>query len=305
MQIQESLRKFYSRCSALNLQDKTMESYKRILKSFCSFLEQNGTNEIEGITPDQIRSYLAGLGKTMRKISVLGQYVTMKVYFNFLVSDKLLAISPMSGIKRPKVEKTIIRAFTVQEIKLILSAFDKNDFLGFRNYTIMSVFFSTGMRKSELLNLFCTDIYFELDIINVIGKGDKQRHVPLSPVLKRLLLQYLKRRQEYLSKPNCVYSKYLFVNRMGRRMTISGINCLFQKIKKEYSLSGTKISSHTWRHTFAKIYLMNGGDIFSLQKILGHSDISTTKQYIDLNDNEMKTQNNKFNPLDNSRWQYE
>ena len=87
-------------------------------------------------------------------------------------------------------------------------------------------------------------------------------------------------------------------------MTISGINCLFQKIKKEYNLTGTKISAHTWRHTFAKSFLLNNGDIFSLQKILGHADISTTKQYINLNDSDIKIQNDKFNPLDNHRWEY-
>ena len=304
MQIQESLRKFYFRCSALNLQVKTMDSYKRILESFSTFLEQNGTNEIEKITSEHIRIYLSELSKKMKKISVLGQYVTIKVYLNFLVAENLLSVNPIAGIRRPKVEKKIIRAFTNQEVKLILNAFDKNDFLGFRNYVIMAFLFATGCRKSEALNLYCTDIYFELDIINVIGKGDKQRHIPISPVLRKLLLKYLKERQEYLSKANYSHSKYLFINRYGRQMTISGINCLFQKIKKEYNLTGTKISAHTWRHTFAKSFLLNNGDVFTLQKILGHADISTTKQYINLNDSDIKLQNDKFNPLDNHRWEY-
>ena len=305
MLIHDSLEKFYFRCVALNLQNKTIDSYQRTLNSFVKFLKENNIEEIEKITTDIIRQYLYQISKKIKKISVLTQYVIIKIYLNFLVSEDLLTINPISKIKRPKSEKTLIRSFTNKEIQILLNAFDKNDFLGFRNYIIMSCLFSTGVRKSELLNLFCTDIYFELDIINIVaGKGDKQRHVPISPILKKLLIKYLKKRQDYLLEGNYTESKYLFINRYGRRMTISGINCLFQKIKREHNLTGTKISAHTWRHTFSRIFLMNGGDVFTLQKILGHSDIATTKQYVNLNDNDIKIQNSKFNPLDNTRWQY-
>jgi site-specific recombinase XerD len=87
-------------------------------------------------------------------------------------------------------------------------------------------------------------------------------------------------------------------------MTNSGIDIMFQKLKKELNLTGEKVSSHTWRHTFAKNYLLNGGDVFSLQKIMGHADLDTTRQYLNLNVEEIKMQHAKYNPLDNKDWLY-
>ena len=109
-------------------------------------------------------------------------------------------------------------------------------------------------------------------------------------------------REEYLKGETC---HLLFVTpRVTRKMTNSCLNILFQKLKKNLKLTGEKISCHTWRHTFAKNYLLNGGDIFSLQKILGHADIVTTKNYLHLNEKEVKLQHAKYNPLDNKDWLY-
>lgn len=109
-------------------------------------------------------------------------------------------------------------------------------------------------------------------------------------------------REDYLEGDPC---KWLFVTpRATRRMTTSCLAVLFQKLKKTLKITGEKVSCHTWRHTFAKTYLLNGGDIFSLQKILGHADIVTTKNYLNLNEKEIKTQHAKFNPLDNKDWLY-
>ncbi|MPM79806.1 Tyrosine recombinase XerD [bioreactor metagenome] len=113
------------------------------------------------------------------------------------------------------------------------------------------------------------------------------------------------RRNEYMSEVLKGHSSaVLFISKDGNQLTISGSDSIFQELKSKLGMNGKKYSAHTWRHTFAKTFLLNGGDVFTLQKILGHSDITTTKVYINLSDNEMKAQNSKFNPLDNSRWQY-
>ncbi|SCM83724.1 Phage integrase family protein (fragment) [uncultured Sporomusa sp.] len=118
----------------------------------------------------------------------------------------------------------------------------------------------------------------------------------------RALRQYMRMRADFLQDESC---EWLFVTpRAERKMTDSCLNMLFTKLKKELSLVGEKVSSHTWRHTFAKNYLLNGGDVFSLQEILGHADIETTKGYLNLNEEEIKMQHAKFNPLDNTRWLY-
>ncbi len=171
-----------------------------------------------------------------------------------------------------------------------------------RNYCIMCLLFSTGIRKTELSNLTIADINITNDLIRIDGKGQKERFAPIGRVFKRILTKYISMREEYLKGDSC---KWLFITpRDTRRMTTSCMAVLFQKLKKTLKMTGEKVSCHTWRHTFAKTYLLNGGDIFSLQKILGHADIATTKNYLHLNEKEVKIQHARFNPLDNKDWLY-
>ena len=111
-------------------------------------------------------------------------------------------------------------------------------------------------------------------------------------------------RNEYITEKSLNQSRFYFITRTGNKINRDNIEWLFIKIKNSYNIQGDRFSAHTFRHTFAKTYLLNGGDIFSLQKILGHEKIETTRQYIDLNETEIKIQNEKYNPLDNTRWQY-
>lgn len=129
----------------------------------------------------------------MKKISVRNYYKVVRVYFNFLYNEKYIAQNPIINIKTPKVTKNIISFFKEKDIDIIFTAYDKNTFLGYRNYTLKVIFFSTGVRKNELLNLQCSNIFFENDIISIIGKGDKERIIPLSPVYCRILITYMKK----------------------------------------------------------------------------------------------------------------
>ena len=304
MNINESLKTFLVRCNAMNLQVKTIMNYKQRLGDFEKFLLEHNIDDVLLVTADTVREYLGSMNGRVKKITVLSYYLALSSFFNYLTEQEIIPKKPMDKVKKPRVGKRIIRAFTPKEIHLLLSAFDKNTFLGFRNYTIMSVFFSTGIRKAELMQLTCLDILFEIDMINVIGKGDKQRHIPLSPVLRKILLKYIKKRKEYIDESSHANCRYLFINKSCRPMTESTVNIIFANLKKEFQMQGARISAHTWRHTFAKTFLLYGGDMITLQMILGHSDVSTTKQYINLNDSDIKVQNEKFNPLDNTRWQY-
>nr|WP_281240877.1 tyrosine-type recombinase/integrase [Sporolituus thermophilus] len=196
------------------------------------------------------------------------------------------------------------RTFTAVEIKKMLNAFKGDTFYEIRNRCIISLFFSTGIRMNELIELKLQDINITTDLIRIQkGKGMKERFVPISRAMKRILIEYLKHRQEYLAdkNPDC---PYVFPSRTGQKMTSSALESMFKKLKHELNLQGEKISCHTWRHTFAKNYLLNGGDIFSLQKILGHADLESTRIYLQLNDQEIKTQFSRYNPLDNKDWLY-
>lgn len=298
------VKKFFIHCFSINLQKNTIAGYEYKLKLFNEYLNATEIKSVEDITADNIRGFLFLQSKRIGKLSVLHYYNALNIFFRFLKTNKLLAENPMDLVKKPKAPKRSLRSFTNSEVNLILNYFDKNSFVGFRNYALMSMLLASGMRISEVCNLLCTDILFELDTIVVIGKGDKERHVPISPLLKKIMLRYFKKRNEYIKSKSLFQTKYFFITRSAQGMKRENVEQLFIKIKRSYNIDGKRFSAHTFRHTFAKAYLLNGGDIFSLQKILGHSKLEETQKYIEMNETEIKIQNEKFNPLDNTRWQY-
>lgn len=295
---------FLKNCNAKNLALGTITNYKYSLKTFFGFCSQRNISDLQMVNNYIIMDYLADMNKRYSSITVRDKYIVLKAFFTFLVDVELLEINPMSNMKKPKQEQKIIYSFTKEEVNEIMSMFDKNDFIGYRNYTIMNMFFGTGIRKSELLNIASTDIDWGTNLVKIYGKGSKERFIPLGNSLQRILLHYIKLRKEYIAEHKKSNILNLFINKDCRRLRQGAINTLFSKIKGNKPNWSTRVSPHTFRHTFAKFFLLNGGDLFTLQKILGHEDISFTRLYIDLNTNEVSVQNDKFNPLENTRWQY-
>lgn len=287
-----------------NVTSRTLESYDEILKRFYNYLLEKNIYDVSEVDANCIREFLVLLQERgLRGVTRHRYFRGLKTFFLFLLRDDYISKNPMATVNPPKIEQKEMRTFTAQEISKLLNAFDKNTFIGFRNYCIFCLFFSTGMRRGEVIELRLADINITNDVIRIAnGKGQKERIAPIGRTLKRSMIQYLRMREEYLSGDSC---EWLFITpRNDRRMTKSCLNILFRKLKKELKMTGEKVSCHTWRHTFAKNFLLNGGDIFSLQKILGHSDIATTKGYLNLNEKEIKMQHAKFNPLDNKDWLY-
>ena len=304
MEIGYAKRIFIATKKSENVTPRTLETYDRGLKRFFDYLLENNIFDVSEVNSGVIREFLIMLReKGLRGITVHQFFRILRTFFTFLHREDYISKNPMTNVKAPKVEQKEMRTFNAQEISKILTAFDRNDFIGMRNYCIMCLFFSTGIRKTELANLTLADVNITTDLIRIAhGKGQKERYAPVGKTLRRVLIQYIKMREEYLKGETC---HWLFVTpRITRKMTNSCLNILFQKLKKNLKLTGEKISCHTWRHTFAKNYLLNGGDIFSLQKILGHADIVTTKNYLHLNEKEVKLQHARYNPLDNKDWLY-
>lgn len=279
------------------------------MTDYLLFLSQ--TKNIETIaetTNNTILQYLKSLrGKGLSPVTVSDRFIVLRVFYNFLVEWGYLEINPMEHLKKPKVPKRHARTFTTSEIMAILKSYDKTTFLGYRNYTIMSVLFSTGMRKTELLKLSVLDIHLQECFLVVLhGKGDKTREIPIGLSLRRILKKYLRDREEVLQEHSSFTPQFL-VTFTGKPLTASGLDTVFKHLKesmKGLGIPASRLSAHTWRHTFAKAFLLNGGDLFTLQKILGHEDVSTTKIYVEYTNKEMKVQNDKYNPLDNNQWQY-
>lgn len=305
MKIFEAGKYFLEKCNAKNLATQTLDNYAYRLKVFVTFLLSKEITDIDDISEAILIEYFNSL-KTQKlsPVTISGHFTVVRAFLNTLFRDSFLTINPIAEMKKPKTPKIIVRAFNQDEVHELLDIFDRNTFLGFRNYTIFSVLFGTGIRLSELLRIQLYDINFTENYIRIFGKGDKERLIPLGNSLKRVILNYLKKRKTYIIEGAYPSTPYLFIAKNGYPLTKSGMNMIYSNIKKSKKSWSTRLSSHTWRHTFAKYFLLNGGDLFSLKEILGHEDVSTTMIYLNMNIKELIMQNNKYNPLENRRWRY-
>lgn len=287
-----------------NISSTTIRQYNMVLRKFLLFAMENNVFSIEDLDGLIIEKYFASFkqsAKPIRGITLQGHYRVLRTFCIYLYQNDFIDRNPIKFVKQPKAEKKIMRTFTAQEIKLILNSFDRSDYYGMRDYTIVSLMFSSGLRKREITSIEMNDFTIGGDMLKVHGKGAKERLIPIGRAMSRILKQYRTSREDFLTV-NRYSSPFLFVSRQGTPLSIFTMQDIFYRIKDELQIPGERVSCHTWRHTFAKNYLLNGGDIFSLQKIMGHADIATTKQYLNLNENEVKAQHAKFNPLDNMDW---
>lgn len=278
-------KKFITQKIADGLSKNTIDSYCFALKDYYQWLQRN---KINNVTPDDIRDYFVYLrGKKYSLATLRDKFAVINAFYNYCVKFGYLTENPVK-IKKPKLPKQQARVFTENEIYIILKYFNNIDtFIKLRDYTIISILLSTGIRRSELLDI--TDI--NGDYIVVYGKGNKQRLVPISDALKAILKRYIIERDKIAICP------YLIINRDGGKLTKNGLRAIFTRLSKNTGIAGKRFSAHTWRHTFATQMLQAGCDIVTLQQILGHSDISTTALYLHWNNTTNYEINNKINPL--------
>lgn len=272
---------------AEGLSNATITSYCYALKDFFQWLT---VNKICNISENDIDDYFVFLrGKSYAATTLRDKYAVLHAYFNYCVQHGYLLKSPIK-MRKPPLPKQRARCFTEEEIFKIIHYFDNiESFIKLRDYTIICILYSTGIRRNELLNI--TTMHSNFFVIN--GKGNKQRYVPLSLSLKQVLDKYIKERNKIAVCP------FLIVTKDGTKLTTNGLRAIFTRLSNATGIGGKRFSAHTFRHSFATQFLKNGGDIVTLQKILGHSDIATTSIYLHWNDEAMAELNEKFNPLNN------
>ncbi len=261
------------------LSDNTLDSYEENLFIFNSFINKN----VSSIKADDIRDFLITLNDKSDRTRA--HYITvLNNFFSFLTSEKIIKSNPCEEISQPKLAKKLPNYLTIEEIDELLDVELKNP-LDFRNKAMLELLYASGLRISELLNLKLNDISFDEDILKVVGKGDKQRIVPIGDVALEYLKLYINEyRNSILGSKQ---GEFLFVNNHGNQMTRQGFfkilkqQCLIKGIKKE-------VSPHTLRHSFASHLLNNGADLRTIQELLGHSDISTTQVYTHLISEKLK-----------------
>jgi integrase/recombinase XerD len=279
-----------------NLSPNTITFYNQHLEKFLEFMESHYPDvSLEQIDHTVLREYVSGLKENHSAGGVNHHIKVLKILFKFMVEEGVISANPSKKISRIKTDQTAIATFSNSQIMAMLEVTKHQmDFPGIRNYALITSLYDTGCRISELLELKVDDIQLDEKILTVRGKGGKTRVVPFGD---RSLIGLVK----YLNKRNKLHSNggLLFLTKFGdpltRRMTAKIIERIGDKAKVE----NVRLSAHTFRHTFAKNWLMNGGDIFSLQKILGHRTLDMVRNYVNITFKDIQSQHSKFSPGDN------
>ena len=276
------------------LSDNSIKSYDYDLILFKKFLITNKINDTPiNCKPETIKNYLYKSFSDKKSISQARSISAIKSFFNYLIFEGYIKDSPISNIESPKQEKKLPKVLTEEEIKKLINSIDLNHDFGQRNKTIIEILYGTGIRVSELINLKLSNIFFKENIIKVIGKGNKERFVPLGEIASNEMKIYINNRNRL--KIDSKSSDILFLNRYGRGLTRSMIFKIISDASKRVGLD-KKISPHTLRHSFATHLIKNGADLRTIQLILGHESITTTEIYTHLDTLHLEEVLKKYHP---------
>lgn len=267
---------------------KTISWYKEMLKPFVQEVA------LEDLNIFSVRKYIASLRERgLKPASIDGHIRAIKVFLNFLYEEGYLSENLSKKLKRQKLPFQYPYVLSDEQVNDLLKACNKKTWEGFRNYVIVLTFLDTGIRLSELVNLTLQDLNLNKKSILVRdGKGGKDREVYMGRTLFREMSKWLKMRG-YFS-----YEDRVFITRKGYPLKRRTLEKMIARLGKKAGIKGVRCSPHTLRHTFATNFIRNGGDVFTLQKILGHSDISTCMIYVHMGGRQIQEAMMKFSPVD-------
>lgn len=274
------------------LTENTIYSYHEDLIKYRDYLETLKVFKAEDITKEDISNYLIYLKQNEYTItSIARKLTTIKNFHNYLFQKGIIKNDVSQTIERPKTKKSLPKVMTVDEVDRLLNIVCKTAF-DYRNKAMLELLYGTGLRISELLNLKLSDIDLENCIIRCVGKGNKERIVPIGEYVLYYINEYLKYRPK-LSKNK--KSEYLFLNNLGGGLSRFSFFKILKRLLREKNIN-VDVSPHTLRHSFATHMLEYGADLRTIQELLGHSDIATTKIYTHISNNRIKNDYKKYHP---------
>ncbi len=274
------------------LADNTVTSYSRDLTRFSQFLAARDLSPLN-VTRDQIEPYIKTLGQKLSARSVARNISAIKTFFRFLVSEGKIESSPARLLETPRTLHRLPDVLSQEEVERLLSQPDAVSPRGQRDRAMLESLYATGLRVSELVSLKISNINLEAGYVRTLGKGSKERAIPMGGRALEAIKNYLSGGRLQLAKDR--NAPYLFLNPSGRPMSRQG----FWKIIKKYGVEAgikKKISPHSIRHSFATHLLEAGADLRSVQVMLGHEDISTTQIYTHVTGERLKEVHEKYHP---------
>jgi integrase/recombinase XerC len=259
----------------------TIRNYQMDLKAFSQFA-QEGCFALENVNKRLIRAYLADLyDKQAKKRTVLRRLSSLRSFFKYLVKEKVLVDNPLDEIESPKLEKTLPVTLSYQQVETLFAGPDLSSYLGLRDRCMMELFYSSGLRLSELVALSREDVDLFACRIRVLGKGKKQRVLPITQNAAEWIKRYLQHPERVLGSKEHQGEedpKALFLNKWGKRLSARSVDRHFAQYLKGSGLV-EKITPHTIRHTIATHWLEKGMDLKTIQMLLGHSSLAATTIY--------------------------
>jgi integrase/recombinase XerD len=272
----------------------SIKGYTSDLEDYIAYLERNySLKDPNKITKTYIKNYMAALKRRDTKASSVSRKLSaIRSFHKFLLSEKLVSENIAIQIKQVKKEKPLPTVLSLEEIELMLNLLDGEEPLKMRNKAIVELLYGSGLRVSELIQLTLGDLHINRRFINIVGKGNKERIIPLGDESAFALKTYLEKSRSKLKKD---LGDIVFVNARGSSISRIGVYKMLKQLASEAGITKT-VSPHTLRHSFASHLLENGVDLRMVQELLGHEDVSTTQIYTHIHKQTLKTVFKKAHP---------
>lgn len=259
------------------LSENTRLSYQQDIRHLFAYLKDEKIHDLAQVDRFMILNFLQALelqGKSRN--SVIHMVTSLRKFFQFLQRNAYITVNPMEEVDPPKRAQHLPAVLNQAEVEALLMAPDIKTNLGIRTRTMLEVMYATGMRVSELVNLKFDDLHLDLGLIQTVGKGNKERIIPIGDTAAEWLAHYINDVRPLLAKQQV--SEFVFLNDHGRQLTRQGVWKIIKQLVQQVGIT-KDVSPHTLRHSFATHILENGADLRIVQELLGHADISTTQIY--------------------------
>jgi site-specific recombinase XerD len=290
---------------------QTVIWYSRVVRYFGDYLkERQLADTLDNLSVDLVRDFVLHLQtrrkwpdrqchlaeQNLRAISVQTYVRALRGFFNWIYREGYTRENILANLRPPKAPRTLAEVLRDEEVGRILACVDPETSWGSRDSAMLIVMLDTGLRLSEVANLAMANAHLDEGYLKVMGKGAKERMVPIGGVAQKALLRYV---YKFRPEPLNASEDTLFLTPEGRAMSANGVQMVIRRLALK---SGVKrLHPHLCRHTFATNYLMNGGDVFTLQQILGHTTLEMVRRYVNLASAHVRVQHRKFSPMDRMR----
>ncbi|MEI6632157.1 MAG: site-specific tyrosine recombinase XerD [bacterium] len=276
------------------LSRNTIISYKEDLTHYMGFLASLRIDALSKTTKNEIINFMLNQkNKGISANSVARRLAAIKMFYRFLARERILKTDPTSLIDSPKLWKKIPETLSLNEVEALLAQPNIKDQQGIRDRAILETFYATGMRVSEVVNLKTDNVNLEIGFLRCVGKGNKERVIPLGRKAINSLKRYLEAGRKHMLKGK--QSEFIFLNRSGKKISRQSLWKLIKRYAKEAKIK-KPMGPHILRHSFATHLLERGADLRSVQEMLGHANISTTQIYTHISKDRLKAIHRMFHP---------